>query len=736
MKYNRIGLCLFLVSVFPTILFFVANCIAANNSVKGFYDPDQWFSNPVAGFSSAKISTGDIFLCQKGALTHKDKWKISQLSFNIQFDDLIETKDNYIFIIQFSKTRRSSFYGEPHNRGATNHSYGLLFSKKGRVLLARFSKNNDMQIIGRSPLIIDPLKKNHVQLGLDRTENDVVFNLKVNNGASVTLRDKSKQSESLNPQGYITLLNLPVGITTHLSNISIEAFGFSADEKDKPNSVYLLEYFENQTSNFIHWRYNERTQDYAGVNIYDQNKLLTHLKHPVDRFLIPNNLLLKKLIVKAVDIDGDESEGVEIKLESNEALLIEKDIQRIIVSPQKPYAQLIKKRTSHIFNIRGINYVRLSFGDHSTFIAKNSYLPDLYDPYDTEGMLRVLKRHNYNTVRVFLTGRSPSNPGIAGYPQFNESLYKPYLDNLIDFLRRAKKYGIYVLPTFGDGEFPFNAYYKSIYETLGRQTGETVVMGQPYNFVYLLPEGIRSRTTMIVETLRYIKKVDPTLLDIILAVQCQNELSLRSNQWPFSLTSGNVTTANGKRYDMSDADSRQRCMDEGLNYYHKMLSKAIKEVDSELLVSEGAFTLRAVGKTSTKNNGVYKLEVEDSRFPPTAIVLGNSGLDIIDIHIYHVFTDETSVAGYRRDMDSMLFYTDQMNKVRSQTPIIVGEFGAFRFVNKTFEDAKPNIISSRKVFSEDHLNGFMIWTFDTFEQQELYHALDGGLEFLSELNGP
>ena len=713
----------------------LANCFAADDCIQSFCDSSKWFSNPVAGFCSAIISPEEIVLFQKGALTHKNKWKIDKLSFDIQFDKLIETNGQYLFAIQFAKKRRSSFYGEPHNRGSVNNSYGVVFTKDGQVLLSRFGSADEVEIIGKSPIVIDPLKTNSIELEFSRTENTFNLKLKVNDGNPVAIKDVPEHAESFNDAGYITFLNLPIGLKTHLTDIDICAEEFSADESAVPNPIYLLEYFNNETDRFIHWRYNERTQDYAGVNIYCQDKLLASLKYPADRFVIPDGTVAEELVVKAVDIDGDESRGSEIKLESDKESLLEKDIQRITVSPQEPYAQLIKKRTKDIFNVRGVNYVRLTFGEHSTFMAENHYLPDLYDTYDSEAMFRVLKRCDYNTVRVFLTGRSISNPGIAGYPQFDGPVYNPYLDNLIDFLRLAKQYGIYVLPTFGDGEFPYNEYYRPIHEKLVRQVGEKAEMEKSHNFIYLLPDGIEARKTMFVETLNYIKKADPSLLDIILSIQCQNELSIGSDQWPFNLTKGKIQTANGKVYDMADADSRQRCMDEGLNHYHRTLTKAIKEVDPELLVAEGAFTLRIVGKDPVKNKGVYKLDSSDARFPPTAVVMANSGLDIIDIHIYHVFEDDKPADGYHKDMNSMSLYGPEMSKLRTKVPVIMGEFGAFKFMNETFSEAKSNILATRNACLKEGLNGFMIWTFDTFEQQELYHALDGGVEFLSELNG-
>ena len=47
----------------------------------------------------------------------------------------------------------------------------------------------------------------------------------------------------------------------------------------------------------------------------------------------------------------------------------------------------------------------------------------------------------------------------------------------------------------------------------------------------------------------------------------RNELHLDGKGWPFDATSGTVTTANGKVYDLADGKQRQALMDVGIVYY-------------------------------------------------------------------------------------------------------------------------------------------------------------------------
>ena len=721
-----------LFSVIFVLTFYATALSAGSDCPESFCNKVNWVSNPVAGISTIQIDRDSIALVQKGCITHRNQWAISNISFDVRFEQITKASSGYLFIIQFAKARRNSFFGETHNRGTVNDSYGLAFNNRGVVQLVRFGKENTVDTIGES-IAIDLLRENRIELEMSNAHQVACFALSVNGLERKVFTDQSPFFLT----GYISMLNPSVGVKSCLSNIEVDGVEIEFEDNVSPSPVYFLDYFEEQNERFIHWRYNERTQDYIGVNIYDNDKLIDSLDYPSDKFVLPNSFKAKELVVKTIDVDGDESDGVFINLAKKTRSSEFVSPQKIKVKRKQPYAELVNEQTSEIFNVRGVNYVRLTFGDHSNFTAKNEYLPNLYDPYDAETVFRVLKKAGFNTVRVFLAGRGVLNPGIGGYPEFNEAVYKPYLDNFVDFLSRAQKYGMYVLPTFGDGELPLNAYYKPYLKKMADMTKEPeqLVSGFPFNSVYLTEVGIEGRELLISKTLEYIKQKDASLLKSILAVQCQNELSLRADQWPFNLNAGTVVCANGKTYDMSDVDSRQLCMDEGLNYYHQRLIKVIKSVDSDLLVAEGAFTLRIVGKDPGRNKGLIIDEHADQRFPPTALVMGNSGLDLIDIHIYYVNNEETPVEGYTNDMRSMLMYTEAMRKVRASVPVIMGEFGSFNFIEPSYEQAKANILSTRDACLNDNFNGFMIWTLDSFEQQEMFNVMDGGLKFLKELGG-
>ena len=134
-------------------------------------------------------------------------------------------------------------------------------------------------------------------------------------------------------------------------------------------------------------------------------------------------------------------------------------LERIEIQHDNGGARFVHAGSKAPFFVKGFNYVRLR-GDHATFDAATESTEAYYDPERAEAMFQALSKAGYNTVRVFIIGRSEANPGIAGDFATTRALHEPYMENVRDFLRRATRHGIRVFPTFGDGGIPRNAYYR------------------------------------------------------------------------------------------------------------------------------------------------------------------------------------------------------------------------------------------------------------------------------------
>lgn len=388
-------------------------------------------------------------------------------------------------------------------------------------------------------------------------------------------------------------------------------------------------------------------------------------------------------------------------------------LERVAVRADEDGAQFVLKDSGEPFYVTGFNYVRLREG-HSTFAAATDLTEAAYEPERAEVMFRTLSESGYNTVRVFVIGRNPKCPGIGGNYDTTQGLYEPYMENVLDFLIRATRHGIRVFPTFGDGGLPRNAYYLDRFK--GKPGGK--------NRYVLTQQGIDARVEWFTSFLTYIKDKEPAVLPTLLGLQCQNEAYLSANQWPFTETEGSLTAANGKTYDLSSSESRQALMDEGYHYYHAQIVAAVRAIDPQMLIAEGVFVPRAVGKDPVRDIGVWQGKVRDERYPPMLTAIGESPLDFLDVHFYRTSTKMTVDEAFRASLDSTGFFSWKMRQIRKEKPLILGEFGAFDHVEQTFVEAVESMVRVRDLALHLGMNGMLFWTLDCLEQERLYHAAD------------
>jgi len=399
-----------------------------------------------------------------------------------------------------------------------------------------------------------------------------------------------------------------------------------------------------------------------------------------------------------------------------------KPLERIGVRAGEDGARFVLKDSGEPFFVSGFNYVRLR-KDHSTFEAATEKTDADYDPDRAEAMFSALSKAGYNTVRVFIIGRKKFNPGIGGNYKTTKGLYEPYMENVLDFLRRATRHGIRVFPTFGDGGLPRNAYY---YDRFSENKGNT-------NVLILTEKGVDARIEFITSFLSYVKDKEPTLLPTLLGLQCQNEACLYANRKPFTMKEGSFTAANGKAYDMSSTDERQALMDEGYRYYHKRIVEAVKAIDPDMLVAEGVFVPAAVDKDPEEAAGLWPGKYKDERYPPTLTTIGSAALDFLDVHFYRHNKKQSVEHAFEHNMASTGFFTPEMTRIRKKTPVIMGEFGAFDFMEKTFEEAVDNMVIVRDLALKENIDGMLFWTYDCFEQRKLYHAASDWEQFTRKM---
>ena len=421
---------------------------------------------------------------------------------------------------------------------------------------------------------------------------------------------------------------------------------------------------------------------------------------------------LEALLALMASVSSVGAAGGELAVAASEAL------PRICIVTNAAGAFFSDRPDGAPLLLRGFNYVRLRQGDHATFDAATKTTSANYDAARAESMLGALQSNGFNVVRVFIIGRSAVNPGIAGDVGETVGVFAPYMENVLDFLRRAERHRVHVFPTFGDGELPRSRHYRAMLSP--SQHGA--------NAVYFTPEGIAAKARYVSDFLSYLRQREPRLLTTLLGVQCQNELSVDADAWPFTVTNGLLAMPNGRSYEMSNAAQRRALMNDGLAHYHGALKEAVRAVDAPLLVAEGIFTQAAVGKALETHEGIWPGSAKDRRFPPDLVALGQGPLDFLDIHYYRTSRQAELAADFRAHMHSSRWFAPAMSEIRHRKPVILGEFGAFRFVERSYAEVVPNMVAIRELALRAGLRGHLYWTYDCAEQQDLYFATeDDGL---------
>jgi hypothetical protein len=641
-------------------------------------------TNTVAGYSARKLGDETVKLRFSCSLDSNDGWIAFMLRSNGPTKALWNAK----------------------------YTYGLLF-RKSQVELQRWRANTctSLAVVNFSVPEDETFK---LRFSACNQNGAVVLTAIINDEEIINFTDTADPIEG---SGYFSIM------TFNNSYVDIYADSNQPGSSTADPLVYLTGCYEEGGKRFIHWRYNGAYKSFTGVVVSGEDGgVLAELQYPADTYDLPDSYTAGKIFVTPLTENGVQREPVEISTTPQQPK--EEAGGRIAVQSADEGAYFYNTKTGEPFIPCGANYIRLRNGDHSTFEAATSAGPADYDPYDAEAALKLMADNGMNTVRVFVIGRSSSNPGIAGSPD-TPGVYAPYMDNLADFILRAKRYGIYVILTFGDGELPVNNHYASM--LAGLPAG--------HNTLYLTDQGIKARAAYLCDTLNYLKSKDPALLDGLLAVELQNELALYSGEWPFddANKSTKVTGADGQVYDMSlDAD-RQALADNGIRYYINSMTAEIKKIDPKLLVCEGSFTFSSVSTTPEDSFGMHSVAM-DTRLPSTAEVLLGTKLDFLDIHIYQgnpAFTPEES---FRDQYDSMLLnkLSPESQAARRSKPIIMGEFGSFKNADNSKSKALETMLGLRGAGLDAGMRGMLYWTLDCFEQETL-HCLCESPEMLSEL---
>jgi len=285
------------------------------------------------------------------------------------------------------------------------------------------------------------------------------------------------------------------------------------------------------------------------------------------------------------------------------------------------------------------------------------------------------------------------------------------MENVVDFLRRCTSHGIYAVAILD--ETPHNAYYDGITARRDHKLPFRRVTG--YNRQYLTQGLIDAKAAAIADFISYIKAADPGLLHAVLGWSFANEIFVNFTEGPFNRDDGKVATANGRIYNMADKDQRQACYDEGVVYWANRLAEAVRSVDPEALVTAGMWTADAHGRLPY--NGVLPDE-GDPRIPPRPSALSSEAcnLDFLDIHIYP-WGGSSKVQSDAHEQTAVL---------ATGTPVIVGEYGAFK--DKPIDQARAVLAEMLEQAFDMGYSGSLFWIWDlSMVPGQTWSAVEKGL---------
>jgi len=189
------------------------------------------------------------------------------------------------------------------------------------------------------------------------------------------------------------------------------------------------------------------------------------------------------------------------------------------------------RETDESFILIGSNFHNL--GPEKNYFVDRLFSPNFFDPKQVNQEMQAMHAYGYNVIRTSLDMCREDCIGALG-----GGLRGEYLDNVVDFLRLAKENGLLIIITSND--LPLYAGYISKVESTCCNPFDGYI-----NSHYLSPVGVAQWTEYWQDVVHaLIERNAP--LDVILAYQVRGELFLSLDKPPLSLTSGLVTTANGK----------------------------------------------------------------------------------------------------------------------------------------------------------------------------------------------
>lgn len=355
------------------------------------------------------------------------------------------------------------------------------------------------------------------------------------------------------------------------------------------------------------------------------------------------------------------------------------------------FAEFFDRASGNTIFPRGSNYVRLATltdPNGNSLLGHSTFNVGAYDSAHAEAALSAMQAAGFNIVTVTLQGCCANTIGNP-----SGGLSSTYIANTVDFLQRAKKHSVAVV---------FASSWLPVFGGFSEMMGPCYPQFNDINLTNLSSCGVKAFTTFYQDFVQGLISAQAPM-DAIFAYEIWDEYYYNANFGPVSATSGTVTTANGQTYDMSSAMSKQQMMDDGLVYFADQARTAILALDPTALVTMSFFLPESPNP----------IRVGDPRIIEIYPAISTSTLDYVDLHAYpgSGLTLDQSVQNF-----GFVGYLQQK-------PILMGEMGAFISSYPQVTDAAAALQAWQIQSCGYNFQGWLIWTWDTDEQPELWNAM-------------
>jgi hypothetical protein len=362
---------------------------------------------------------------------------------------------------------------------------------------------------------------------------------------------------------------------------------------------------------------------------------------------------------------------------------------RIAVRQAGGGPEFFDTRTGQRFVPRGANFHRLSVEGGA--VVDTLFAVGSYDPTWVDGQLAAMTALGYNAVRTAFDLCQHNCIGKAG-----GGLDSHFLDNIADFLGRARNHGLQVF--FQSNDLPLDGGYVPKVEATASATFDGYM-----NSHYLSKTAFEVYRDYWVEIVQGL--VDRhAALDAVAGFGIRGEAFLFADKPPVSLLSGQVTTANGKTYDLSNATARRAMLDEGLRFWVDSIRAAIRQIDPTALVGAGAFA---------PNDPNPWRPATDSRLVVMEPIWGST-LDFVDVHPYPGYIPLPDLAANFR-----------LNPGNQGKPVIMGEYGAFTFAFPSPAVGAAGLMAWQVASCKYGIDGWFHWHWQGTDDHEVWTGTEG-----------